>query len=215
MASKKVRAPSAGTERIAIWLGQGHPARARPWAFEEQLLAPLRAAERADARHALAPEVSGEADELSRMDLELHERALSVAGLPQRMDALVRLHGASRSGDPTASRGDHSGTRTAEVHLPPAPNERDYWLCRCEGFTVESPTGRTGVVDGVRFLSRVDQPDFLEVRAGLFRRRLLLVPAEEVEGIFSTEKRLVLRSTPRVASTPRGRTRKPLRAGRR
>jgi hypothetical protein len=145
--------------------------------------------------------------------VELHDPALGAAGLPQRMDALVRVHGEGLSGRPVAPRGGSPPKQAAEMHLPPAASERDYWLCRCEGFAVESPTGRTGVVDGVRFLSRVDQPDLLEVRAGLFRRRLLLVPAEEVEGIFSSEKRLVLRSTPRVPRTQRGRVKKPPRVG--
>jgi hypothetical protein len=207
MSDSKVRAPAEEAERSKVWLGRGHPARARPWAYEEQLLAPLRAGEPADAPVALAPELSEELAELTRIEVALQARALSVAGLQQRMDAFTPLRGA----DPLTLDASRSPTQAADMSLPPPSTEREYWLCRCEGFAVESAAGRTGVVKGVRFLSRVDQPDLLEVRAGLFARRLLLVPAEEVEAIFAPEKRIVLRSTPRVPSTLRGRVGKPLR----
>jgi len=213
MSNKKLPAPSAGTERIDDWLGRGHPARVRPWAFEEQLLAPLRAGERDHARLALAPDLGAELAELARIEVALHARALRVAGLQQRVDAFKPLRGEGLSARQEASRGGRSRTQTADMTPAQASIERDYWLCRCEGFAVESPTGRTGVVKGVRFLSRVDQPDLLEVRAGLFARRLLLIPADEVEDIFATEQRLVLRSTPRVPSALRGRVGKSLRAG--
>ena len=71
----------------------------------------------------------------------------------------------------------------------------DYWLRRCQGFRVESPAGRIGTVQGVRFGSS-SEPDVLEVRAGLFGRRLLLVPVREVEEIISEQKRIILRASP-------------------
>ena len=83
-----------------------------------------------------------------------------------------------------------------------ATSQRDYWLCRCEGFDVESPAGRIGVVEGLRFLSRIDQPDLLEVRTGLFGRRVVLVPVAEVESISSREERIVLRATPQRHDDP-------------
>jgi hypothetical protein len=46
--------------------------------------------------------------------------------------------------------------------------DTDYWLCRCEGFAVEAPQGRLGIVEEVRFRSRLDRPDELLVRGGLF-----------------------------------------------
>lgn len=81
-----------------------------------------------------------------------------------------------------------------------APAEPDYRLSRCEGFDVNSPTRRVGVVDGLRYLSRIDRPDVLEVRAGPFGRQLLLIPVEveEVDQILVEEGRLILRSTPRL-----------------
>ena len=73
---------------------------------------------------------------------------------------------------------------------------RAYWLCRCEGFTVESPGGHVGFVEGLRFRSRVDLPDVLEVTAGRLGRKLLLIPISEVEEIESEERVLVLREDP-------------------
>jgi hypothetical protein len=37
----------------------------------------------------------------------------------------------------------------------------DYWLCRCEGFRVDAPTGSLGLVEAVRFGARLDRPDEL------------------------------------------------------
>ncbi len=34
--------------------------------------------------------------------------------------------------------------------------DHDYWLCGCEGFTVDTATGRLGLVEAVRFGSRLD-----------------------------------------------------------
>src|ERR1700733_8972448 len=212
----KLRASSVGAEGIEDWLGRGHPARARPWAFEEQLLAPLRAEASGEAGSVLAAELAGEIAELSRMEVELHDRALRVAALQQQLVALERPSGESLFADVDPSKWDRSERQTADIRPSRARIDRDYWLCRCNGFDVESPAGRTGVVEGVRFLSRVDQPDLLEVRTGgLFGRMLLLVPADEVEDIFATEERLVLRNPPRLPSTFGTRVRKPLRLARR
>jgi hypothetical protein len=34
--------------------------------------------------------------------------------------------------------------------------DRDYWLCRCEAFTVDTAAGRLGLVEAVRFGSHLD-----------------------------------------------------------
>ncbi len=61
--------------------------------------------------------------------------------------------------------------------------DRDYWLMRCEGYRVQAGDARAGVVDEVRFGSRLDRPDLLAVRTGRLVRRVVLVPVEEVEEI--------------------------------
>jgi hypothetical protein len=69
---------------------------------------------------------------------------------------------------------------------------RDYWLHRCEGFRVESAGREIGTVRGLRFKSSIE-PDQLEVRTGLFGRRVLLIPVAQVEELLPKEKRVVIR----------------------
>ena len=77
--------------------------------------------------------------------------------------------------------------------------DRDYWLCRCEGFRVDSPTGRLGLVEAVRFRSRLDRPDELLIRAGILGTRLLVVAVSDVEAVIPRQERLVLRFGPERA----------------
>ena len=65
--------------------------------------------------------------------------------------------------------------------------DHDYWLCRCEGFSL---------VEAVRFGARLDRPDELLVRGGVFRNRTLVVPVSDVREIVPLQQRLVLRSAP-------------------
>ena len=84
----------------------------------------------------------------------------------------------------------------SEVRLLRTPAfDLDYRLCRCEGFRVDSPRGCEGVVQEVHFCSRVDRPDALAVRTRL-RRRLVLIPVDEVAEIFLRDERVVLRRAP-------------------
>ena len=75
---------------------------------------------------------------------------------------------------------------------------RDYWLQRCEGFRVDAPSGRIGHVTGIRFGSSAE-PELLEVRAGLFGRRLLLIPVGQIEEIIPEQKRMLLNESQLVA----------------
>ncbi len=74
------------------------------------------------------------------------------------------------------------------------------WLCRCEGFRVDSPEGRFGVVEGVMFRVRPDEPDALIVRTGVFGRRLAIVPIEDVDDVLPRRERITLRAVPDVSS---------------
>jgi hypothetical protein len=78
--------------------------------------------------------------------------------------------------------------------------DTDYWLCRCEGFRVDTATGRVGVVAGVRFRSRLDRPDELLIRGGVLGRRTLVVPVSDVETIVPQQQRLVLSRVPKQAN---------------
>jgi len=85
-----------------------------------------------------------------------------------------------------------------------APPDRDYWLTRCDGFAVEAPAGRhLGFVEGIRFGSRIDRPEQLEVAVGRVRRRLLLVPVDEVEYV-SGDQQLIVLNRDTVARHDRG-----------
>ena len=88
---------------------------------------------------------------------------------------------------------------------PRAPSEldRDYWLCRCQGFTVHDENGRVGTVDHVSFTRKLDRPDTLAVRVGLLRRHLATVPVAAVDQIDPKQRRLSL-TPPRPGRDRRG-----------
>ena len=178
------RNPSSGESEREDWLRRGPYVRSRPWALEEELFGPGSGIARHGALEAL------EAD-LARIAEELHRHASRIAGLKRQLAAPM--------GSPDSVRAE-PGSAAAPGTGPSfgTPAEPDYRLSRCEGFDVNSPTRRVGVVDGLRYLSRIDRPDVLEVRAGPFGRQLLLIPVEEVDQILVEEGRLILRSTPRL-----------------
>lgn len=189
----KKRTPSAAKGRSEDWLGRGLPARGRAWALEEQLFGTVSDTTRSRVLDVLGADLARERAGLLRLEEELHEQAARVARLEWRLSV---LQGGGASGSP--ERGRLAERPTAQVRSGRSALERGYSLCRCEGFWVDTPTGRIGLVEGLRFRSRIDQPDLLEVRAGLLRRRLLLIPSDQVEDIFVAEERLVLRETPHV-----------------
>ena len=185
------RNPSSGESEREDWLRRGPYVRSRPWALEEELFGPGSGIARNGALEALEADLAAEQAELVRIAQELHRHASRIAGLKRQLLAAPMGSPGVRAEPGTAGApgtGPSFGT----------PAEPDYRLSRCEGFDVNSPTRRVGVVDGLRYLSRIDRPDVLEVRAGPFGRQLLLIPVEEVDQILVEEGRLILRSTPRL-----------------
>ena len=81
-------------------------------------------------------------------------------------------------------------------------------LALCEGFRVESPDGYVGVVDTLRYTpsTKWDRPSGLAVQAGRSSEMLLIIPLAEVECVYLTERRVVLRPSPRIAATERAST---------
>lgn len=176
------RNPSGEDRRREDWLGYGAPGRARRWALEEELFGPSA---RRRMLEALETDLAEEQSELARLEEDVQRQAQRIARSRARLAALRN----SRS----------SRARLAEAVTEPSltvPPERGFALCRCEGFRVDSPTGRVGVVEGLRYQSRIDQPDALEVRAGWLGRKLLLIPVDDVDQIFVDEGRLVVRMQP-------------------
>jgi hypothetical protein len=78
-------------------------------------------------------------------------------------------------------------------------------LALCEGFRVESPDGYVGVVEALRYRpsTRWDHPSELLVHAGRSSEMLLIIPLAEVENIYLSERRVVIRPSPRIAATER------------
>jgi hypothetical protein len=87
-----------------------------------------------------------------------------------------------------------------ELHRLPLASDRNYWLAHCDGFTVYTGNNPLGAVDGIRFQSRIDRPDLLEVRCGRFGRQVLLVPVEQVEFVYPEEKAVVVQ----ISNRPSG-----------
>ena len=90
-------------------------------------------------------------------------------------------------------------TTSTHQTLAEALGPRFYWLCRCEGFRVDGPEGRIGLVEAVMFRIRPDEPDALIVRAGMFGRRLVIVPIEDVADVVPRRERILLSRTPDLA----------------
>jgi hypothetical protein len=65
---------------------------------------------------------------------------------------------------------------------------------------VETLTKRIGRVAGIRYGERSNEPEVLELRAGLFGRTLLLISVDEVAEIAAEERRIVLNDPPRLLS---------------
>lgn len=76
----------------------------------------------------------------------------------------------------------------------PWPVDENYWLGHCEGFRVDSPGGRLGIVEHVVYGSRVDRPDLVAVSRGVWRVRTAEVPVADVVEVLPAQERLVLRN---------------------
>lgn len=93
-----------------------------------------------------------------------------------------------------AERPGMDGTRLTSLEDTLGPGF--YWLCRSEGFRVDSPEGRFGQVEAVMFRVRPDEPDALVVRTGVLGRRLVIVPIENVADVLPRRERILLSSVP-------------------
>jgi hypothetical protein len=195
--SRRKRSSAQGADRREDWLRREQPARSRPWAYEELLFGSARNPKPSNALSSLAADLAEERAELSRMQAELHEQVARIAGFEGRLRSLTTSATSSSPARGDAPKLDPSTPTPPSARLSsPASLERGYLLARCEGFQVESPAGKVGLVEGVRFVSRIDRPDLLEVRAG--RHHLMLIPIEEIEEIDLEEERLVVRNRPRL-----------------
>jgi hypothetical protein len=68
-------------------------------------------------------------------------------------------------------------------------------LGECLGYRVDDPNGRVGTVDGIVAGAWTDRPDAIEVRVGLFRQAILMVPTDAVAGVHQARRRVILRES--------------------
>jgi hypothetical protein len=182
------------------WLPSDEGPRSRPWAYEELLFGTLDDREQTRELGALVEELESERGELARLHQQLDEHVVRISSLERRLGELtaaeedeprpVPLKTLPRTRAAPAGT-DDPGTSSAEL---------SHALARCEGFEVDSQTGVVGFVEGLRFVSRIDRPDLLEVRGGRFGRQLLLSPVEQVEEVRVAEELVLVRG----ALTPAG-----------
>jgi hypothetical protein len=72
------------------------------------------------------------------------------------------------------------GTSPAlEYQVPDSERWADHWT----GFRLDGPGGRLGTIEAVGFDPSTGEPASLQVRTGLFVRRTVAVPFEEIESI--------------------------------
>lgn len=70
------------------------------------------------------------------------------------------------------------------------------WLAQCQGFRVDTPDGRMGVVEEVLEGADPGRVAALVVATGLFIPRSVLVPRESIVAVEPRRKRIVLDSAP-------------------
>ncbi len=79
------------------------------------------------------------------------------------------------------------------LNRSPGPVEAEYWLHHCDGFRVDGPDGRIGVVDHVEQDLEADAPDVVAVASGLWRIRRIRIPLTEVVEVQPGRRRIVVR----------------------
>ncbi len=195
----RTRRPPQGTVGKGQWLQSQEPARSRPWAYEEALFGSSRDRGQASALNALVEELDKERLRLVRLNRVLDEQSALVASLERQLKKLTSSVERDESGQLASRSLPRLRPPSGETYTRASPADRSYLLGRCEGFQVDSPTGPVGFVEGVRFISRIDQPDMLEVRGGRFGREHLLISSEEVEEIRVDEGVVAVRGAPNLS----------------
>ncbi|HEY4347105.1 MAG TPA: hypothetical protein VGM80_05905 [Gaiellaceae bacterium] len=82
-----------------------------------------------------------------------------------------------------------------EPELTRSTLDEDYWLGHCEGFRVESPSGKIGTVESVVYGKLSGRPEQLAVCYGTLRLRTKLIAVDDVAVIRPRDLRLRIRAT--------------------
>ncbi len=174
------------------WVGEPRAERGRPWAYESLLLGSEPDRELDDA----LDELRRAHDELTVLYRALDQQIARIEILERRVRELSPAAEPEPVLPPPRTFPDPGLATDGAAAAFRSPGRRIESLARCEGFEVDSPLGPVGVVEGLRFVSRIDRPDFLEVRGGRFGRQLLVIPVEQVAEVRAADELVVLRSAP-------------------
>lgn len=68
---------------------------------------------------------------------------------------------------------------------------REYWLCHCEGYRVETSDGFVGFVEELVRSPGASEPSALKVRTGIDGRGLLVLPIGMVREIHPDAERIL------------------------
>jgi hypothetical protein len=77
----------------------------------------------------------------------------------------------------------------------------EYWLAHCEGYRVDSPRGRVGIVEGVRRAEGAEHAESLAVLAGMFGTRRLIIDVGEVDTIVPYSRCIHLKEDASIVRT--------------
>ena len=61
--------------------------------------------------------------------------------------------------------------------------DAEHWADRWAGFRLDGPVGRLGTIEAVGFDPATGEPAWLRVRTGLFVRRTVAIPFEDIDSI--------------------------------
>jgi hypothetical protein len=101
------------------------------------------------------------------------------------------------SGTPAAAPADSDAWGAVAMNTQIQPAERDLDLTAlgaASGYRVDDPNGRVGTVEAVVAGAWSEWPDALEVRVGMFRPAILVVGVEDVAGVDTDRRRVLLRA---------------------
>jgi len=68
----------------------------------------------------------------------------------------------------------------------------EHWADQWAGFRLDGPGGRLGTIEAVGFDRSTGEPAWLQVRTGLFLRRTVAVPFEDIASIDPIRRRVTV-----------------------
>jgi hypothetical protein len=89
--------------------------------------------------------------------------------------------------------------RVTSAALSDQVPESEHWADQWAGFRLDGPSGRLGTIDAVGFDLSTGEPAWLQVRTGLFVRRTVTIPFEDIESIDPIRGRVTV-----TTAGPRG-----------